>query len=336
MADQEPTVANFQQLTFRELTQRRFITRLTKSIWNGSEESAVVSLKYIWELFDTLFKTRQPWFAMRLVGIGDLIPCICIHWSSRLSAAYCYWAINILNRVITEYPAAKGKLIHNGGFTKAVLRYGTFGAHESEKVAKKVMKLFNTVLISDDPNLLDQEEVRKCIDTVFIMLREWPNCLRLHMRAYNILIWTYHRYAYHENALHPNVRICLVTRKLNHYFKAEAARLLERAEGLIASNDKWNLKSKLYRATAKPRFQLNFSDLRTASLDMLSAERKDFLAILTMAIWKSKIDEIYAKEPNANQRITRSHTRAMKHLGWWQCQSDVILGKVLTFLPPPV
>jgi hypothetical protein len=76
--------------------------------------------------------------------------------------------------------------------------------------------------------------------------------------------------------------------------------LLERAEGLIPSNDKWNLKSKLYCATAKPRLQMNFSDLRIASLDMLSAERRDFLAILTMAIWKSKIDEIYAEEPNAN------------------------------------
>jgi maltooligosyltrehalose synthase len=68
---------------------------------------------------------------------------------------------------------------------------------------------------------------------------------------------------------------------------------------------------------------------------MLSAERKDALTILTMAIWQSKIDEICAEEPNANRRITRLHAKAMQRLAWWHCQSDVILGKVVTFLPPP-
>jgi hypothetical protein len=43
---------------------------------------------------------------------------------------------------------------------------------------------------------------------------------------------------------------------------------------------------------------------------MLSVERKDFLAILTLAIWKSKIDEIYAKEPKANRRTTHLHAKA--------------------------
>jgi hypothetical protein len=319
----------------REITQRRFIIRLTKNVWNGCEELAIDSLKYIWELFDTLFIRKQVWFAMRLVGIGDLIPCICMHWSTRLSVRYCYWAINVLNRVIAEYPLAKEKLIHNGGFTKAVLRYGTFGAHESEKVARKLMTLFNSVLISDQPNLLDPHEVCKCIDAVFIMLSEWPNSRHLHMRAYDNLIWTSHRYAYDENGVQLNRRICLVIRKLNHYFKAEAARLLKGAEGLIPSKDKWKLETKLHCATSKPRFQINFSDLRTASLDLLWAQRKDSFAILTMAIWQSKIDEIHAAEQNANRRITRSHERATQHLAWGHCQSDVILGNVVTFLPPP-
>jgi hypothetical protein len=67
---------------------------------------------------------------------------------------------------------------------------------------------------------------------------------------------------------------------------------------------------------------------------MIAAEINDCLVILTLAIWKSKIDEIYAEQPNAKQRRTRSHVR--RHMAWWQCQSDVILLNVLTFLPPPV
>jgi hypothetical protein len=95
------------------------------------------------------------------------------------------------------------------------------------------------------------------------------------------------------------------------------------------------LKNKLRHATAKPRFQIDFLDLCTASLDMLSVERKDSLAILTLAIWKKKIEEIYAKEPNANQRTPHLHAKATQRLAWWHCQSDVILGKVVTILPPP-
>jgi hypothetical protein len=293
-------MANQQPMTNLEVTQRRYIVRLTKTIWNGCEESAVASLKHICKLFDTTFQTRQGWFAMTLVGIGDLIPCICMHWRTRFSIAYSYWAIKVLNRVIMEYESAKERLIHNGGFTSAVVKYGTVGAQGSKKVAIKLMELFNRVLISDDPNLLHRHDVCKCIDAVFMMLKEWPNCLRLQTRAYDNLIWTCHKYAYDENGVQPNVRTCLVIRKLSHYFRAEAARLLERAEGLIPSNDKWSVKDDLHRATAKPRFQMDFLDLRTASLHLLSAERKDFLAILTMAIWKSRIDEIYAEEPNAN------------------------------------
>jgi hypothetical protein len=329
MADQDP-MAN------REITQRRFIVGLTKSIWNGCEESAIVSLKYICTLFDTVFQTRLTYFAMRLVEIGDLIPCICMHWRAKFSIAYCYWAIKVLIKVMKEYEPAKERLIHNGAFTNAVIKYGTFGARESEKVAMKLMKLFNMLLISDDPTLLNQQEVCKCIDAVFMMLRERPNCLCLHMRAYDNLIWTCHNHAYHENGFRPDVRACLVMRKLNHYFKAEAARLFERADGLLSSKDKRSLKHKLHRATAKPRFQIDFSDLRTANLDMLVAERKDFLAILTLAIWKSKIDEIYAEEQNANRRTTRSHAKATRRLAWWHCHSDLILAKVVTFLPPPV
>jgi hypothetical protein len=70
------------------------------------------------------------------------------------------------------------------------------------------------------------------------------------------------------------------------------------------------LKNKLCHATAKPRFQIDFLDLCTASLDMLLVERKDCLAILTLAIWKSKINEIYAEEPNAHQRTTHLHAKA--------------------------
>jgi hypothetical protein len=319
----------------REVTQRRFILGLTKTIWNGGEESAIVSLKYICTLFDTVFQTRQKYFAMRLVGVGQIISCICMHWRAKFSKDYCYWALRVLNKVIIHDLSAMQRLVHNGAFTNTIIKYGTFGAHESEKVATKLMLLFNVVLISDDQTLLNRQDVCKSIDAIFIMLRDRPSCLLLHMRAYNIMVWTCHKYAYNENAVRPNLRACLVLRKLNHYFKAEAARLLERADGLLPSKDKTKLKNKLCRATAKPRFQFNFNDLRTVNLDMLAAERKDFLAFLTLAIWKSKIDEIYAEEPNANQRTTRLHAKAMRQLAWWHCQSDVILRKVASFLTPP-
>jgi hypothetical protein len=91
---------------------------------------------------------------------------------------------------------------------------------------------------------------------------------------------------------------------------------------------------KIGRAIAKPRHRIDFQDLRIVQLDIIVAERKDCLAILILAIWKSKIDEIYAEEPNAKRRRTRSHLKTTRHIAWWQCQSDVILCNVQTFLPP--
>jgi hypothetical protein len=46
-----------------------------------------------------------------------------------------------------EYGSAKERLINNGAFTKAVIKYGTFGALENEKVAIELMELFNMLLL---------------------------------------------------------------------------------------------------------------------------------------------------------------------------------------------
>jgi hypothetical protein len=172
--------------------------------------------------------------AMRLVLTGDLIPCICMHWRTKFSSAYCYWAIKVLNKVIMEYDPAKERLINNGAFTSAIMKYGTFGAHKNKKVAIELMELFNLLLIVDDEPILSSQQVCKCIDTVFIMLRERPNCLCLQTRAYHNLTWTCHKYGYYENSVRPNVISCLVMRKLNHYLRAEAARLRKRADRLLS------------------------------------------------------------------------------------------------------
>jgi hypothetical protein len=331
MADPDHPIANLEVVA-----HRNFIINLTKSIWNGCEESAIISLKYIWTLFDTVFRTRQSYFAMKLVLHGDLIPCICMHWRTKYSSAYSYWVIRVLNKVIKEYDPTKERLINNGAFTNAVMKYGTFGAHNNEDVAMELMGLFNSILISDTQTLLTRQEVCKCIDAVFIMLRDRPKCLRLHMRAYDNLVWTCYKYGYYENQVRPNVHACLVMRKLNYYLRAEARRLVERANGLLSSKDRRGLKYNLRCATRKPRHRIDFSDLRKVHVDLIAAERKDCLAILTLAVWKSKINEIYAEEPNVNLRRTRSYVRSTRRLAWWHCHSDLILRKVLTFLPPPV
>jgi hypothetical protein len=64
------------------------------------------------------------------------------------------------------------------------------------------------------------------------------------------------------------------------------------------------LKNKLRHATAKPRFQIDFLDLCTASLDMLSVERKGSLAILTLAIWKKKLKKYM---PKSQTQIKEHH-----------------------------
>jgi hypothetical protein len=45
------------------------------------------------------------------------------------------------DKVIMEYGSAKERLINNGMFTKAVIKYGAFGALENEKVAMQLMVL---------------------------------------------------------------------------------------------------------------------------------------------------------------------------------------------------
>jgi hypothetical protein len=329
MDDQDP-------VTNREVAQRDYILKLTKSIWNGCEESAIISLKYIYTLFDTVFQRRQTYFAMKLVLVGDLIPCICMHWRRKFSSAYCYWAIKVLNKVIIEYASTRERLINNGTFTSVIMKYGTLGAHENKKVAMELMELFYILLLVDDEPTLSCQEVCKCIDAIFIMLRERPNYVLLHTRAYQSLTWTCHHFTYYESTIHPNVHTCLVMRKLNHYLKAETARLIERADSLICSKQKRSFKRKLRGFLFKPLHQIHFQVIKSVQLSIIMAERKDSLAILTLAIWKSKIDAMYDEEPNRKRRRTRSHFRTIRQIALSKCQSDVILSNVLTFLPHPL
>jgi hypothetical protein len=330
------TMAEEEFLSNHRPVSMRFIHCLTKSIWNGSNGRALKTLKYICFLFYTVYESRQRYFAMRLVLVGDLLPCICLHWDWKSSLSYSYWAIRVLNKLIMAYAPTKQRLVNNGGFAHPIMCWGKFAASENEEVAMELMELFNMLLIVDIPIILTRDEVCKCIEAVFFMLRQWPNSVRLHMRAYNNLIWTCHRYGYYENSSQHHLSACLVMRKLNYYLRAEADILLERAEWLLSLKDRRRVKLKLSYALAKPRSQIDFLDLRTAHLDIIAAERKDSLAVLILAIWKSKIDEIYAEEPNRKRRRTRWHLRTTRESAWWHCQSDFILCNVLPFLPPQV
>jgi hypothetical protein len=329
MTDRRP-MANW------EFFQSRFVVNLTKSISNAHDEDfAIVALKYICTLFDTVFKSRQTYFAMKLVLVGDLIPCICISW--KITPTYWYWAIRVLNKVMMEYTPTKERLVNNGAFTNVLLTNATFAVREDEKGAMELMKLFNMVLTVDDPTILSSLEVRRCIDAVFILLKEWPNYLRLHMVAYDSLIWTCHKYGYDENHVRHNRHRCLVLRKLRHYFKAEGARLFERADSLLWSHKRNFLKGEFHcAAAAKPRCRLNYHNLRVGYLDLIVEERKTALDILTLAIWDCKIDAIYAEEPNTKRRRTREHLKTTRKTAWQFCQSTFILGQVLRFLPPLV
>jgi hypothetical protein len=329
MTDRHP-IANW------EFFQSRFVVNLTRSISRvRDEESAIVSLKYICTLFDTVFKRRKNYFAMNLVLVGDLIPCICMSW--KMTPSYWYWAIRVLNKVIMEFPPTKERLVNNGAFTNVLLSSATFAVREDEKGAMELMKLFSMVLIDDNPNILSSWEVRKCIDVVFMLLKEWPVYLRLHMIAYDILIWTCHKYGYSENHIRRNRHRCLVLRKLRHYLRAEGARLLERADGLLSSDKKNYLKNEFHcAATGVPRFRLNYYALRIGYRDLIVEERKTALYILTLAIWDSKIEAIYTEEPNKKRRRTRQHLETTREIAWQSCQSTFILKQVLHFLSPPV
>jgi hypothetical protein len=234
-----------------------------------------------------------------------------------------------------EYGQTKDKLVNCGAFARSTMIWGKLAASENEEAAMELMELFNRLLIVDySRSLLNQDEVCKCIEAVFFMLRQWPNSLRLRMRAYNNLMWTCQKYRYYENRKRESFSACLVMRKLNYYLRAEADNLLERAGWLLSKKDRKSVKLTVRCALAKPSFRMDFMDLRTAHLDLIAAERKDSVAILTLAIWKSKIAEMFAEEPYAKRPKTRSHIRTTRHIAWWHCQSDVILSNVLPFLPP--
>jgi hypothetical protein len=330
------TMAEEEVLANRLGVHSSFILKLTKSIWNGSKKTALQTLKYICFMFYTVYERRQRYFAMRLVLVGDLIPCICMHWNCKSSLSYSYWAIRVLNKVIMQYWPTKERLINNGAFAHPTMFWGQLAASENEEVAMELMELFNMLLIVDTRTILTRDEVCKCIDAVFFMLRQWPNSLRLHMRAYNNLIWTCHRYGYYENSSQGNLSACLVMRKLNCYLRAEADTLLERTERLLSPKDRESIELQLWCALAKPRFSIDFSDLRIAHLDIIASERKDCLAILTLAIWKCKIEGIYGEEKNAKRRRTRWHLKDTRENAWLFCLSDMILCNVLPFNTPQV